>query len=162
MNRTHWLMCEADCFAVAQSRAHAFLASSMLLRYDTVSVVEGLSCSADTDRFWPALEEGIKANMSILRGLVDDLQAEGCRMIAEVPSLAMGYPSKLLHIIAHFVDGFIGIDSVFYNLEEDSHWLSDRLRETIQKSPERYWLVWVEARFPSMAAAALIHQVPKE
>jgi len=39
------------------------------------------------------------------------------------------------------LDGFIGIDSVFYNLAEDSHWLSAPLRKTIEQHPEHYWLV---------------------
>lgn len=159
MNKAHWLMCEADSFAAARSRVLGFFASSMLLHYDTVTAIEESSCSAENEAFWPALDQGVSANSSILQGFIDELQAEGCSRIADLPALAMGYPSKLLHIIAHLVDGFIGIDTVFYNLEEDSHRLSSGLRETIQRSPCRYWLIHIEASFRSPSSAALIHQL---
>lgn len=159
MNKTHWLMCEADGFAAARSYVVNFFNNSILLHYDAVTVIEENSCSADNETFWPVLEQGVDANHTVLRGFIEDLQAEGCLQIAEVPKLAMGYPSKLLHIIAHLVDGFIGIDSVFYNLVEDSHWISDDLRKTIMAAPDRYWLILVEASFTLPSSVALIHQV---
>ena len=53
----------------------------------------------------------------------------------------------MLHVITHLLDGFFGIDSYFYNLVEDSHWVSEELRATIKTSPSRYWLIAVEADF---------------
>jgi hypothetical protein len=61
--------------------------------------------------------------------------------IEDLLALKPGYPSKVLHILTHMLDGFIGIDSAFYNLVEDSHWLSEPLRTTILRNPEGYWLV---------------------
>ncbi|MBA3014675.1 MAG: hypothetical protein KKD63_04570 [Proteobacteria bacterium] len=159
MNKKHWLMCEADDFAAARSHILKFFSNSMLLHYDAVLAVEESSCSADNEVFWTVLDQGVSDNYKILQGFIGDIQGEGCQQIADVTTLAKGYPSKLLHIIAHFVDGFIGIDSVFYNLIEDSHWLSEGLRETIQRSPGRYWLVLVETSFTSPQTAALIHNI---
>lgn len=154
-------MCEADGFAAAKSHVLKFFNNSSLLQYDSIAVVEEESYNAEKQEFWPALEQVINANMSILRGFIDDLQGEGCREIKDLQRLAMGYPSKLLHMIAHLVDGFIGIDSVFYNLIEDSHWISEALRKAVLKAPDRYWIVRLEASFSSPSSAALIHQVQK-
>lgn len=159
MNKTHWLLCEAEGFDAARSYVNNFFASSMLLHYDAITADEERSCSADNERFWPEIEQGVGANQAILRGFIEDLQKEGCRQITDLTTLSMGYPSKLLHIIAHLVDGFIGIDSAFYNLAEDSHWISDGLRKTVQEDPARYWLIRVEASFTSPSSVALIHQV---
>jgi hypothetical protein len=70
-----------------------------------------------------------------------ELQETGLGRAEDLLTLQQGYPSKLLHILTHMLDGFIGIDSVFYNLIEDSHWLSAPLRSTILHKPEHYWLV---------------------
>ena len=58
--------------------------------------------------------------------------------------MGQGYESKVLHIITHLVDGFFGADTVFYNLEEDSHWLSDKLTDKIKEQPEKFWLLKIE------------------
>ena len=158
MTKIHWLLCAADDYAAACGSVQNFFRASLLLHYDTVSTVQEGSWSAVAPEFWQAVEEGIAENRRVLAGMLEELKAEGCRRIADLESLPMGYPSKVLHTIAHLLDGFIGIDSVFYNLPEDSHWLSDRFRETIRQAPARYWLIRVEARFVSTATASLIHQ----
>lgn len=161
MTKTHWLLCAGDNFATARNSVLTFFSKSILLFYDDVTAVEHASCSAEDERFWKELEDGIAENRLVLRGFLDDLQAEGCRQIDDLTALPLGYPSKMLHIIAHLLDGFIGIDSVFYNLLEDSHWLSDGLRGTIRKTPTRYWLIRVEASFMSAETAAFIHLIKK-
>ena len=157
MTKTHWMLCASDDFATARDLVLSFFSKSILLSYDAIETNEHASCSAEDKRFWQELEEGVAANRLVLRGFLDDLRAEGCRKIDDLAALPLGYPSKMLHIIAHLLDGFIGIDSVFYNLLEDSHWLSDGLCDTIRKTPSRYWLVRVEASFMSAEAASLIH-----
>lgn len=161
MTKRHWLLCSADNFMAAREYVRAFFNNSTLLCYDAVEVVESGSCSADDGRFWRQLEEGIAANRRVLSGFLSDLRAEGCREISGLASLPMGYSSKVLHIIAHLLDGFIGIDSVCYNLVEDSHWLSDSLRAAIMKKPRRYWLIQVEASFTSAESASIIHSSKK-
>lgn len=157
MTKTHWMLCAGEDYAAAQTAVVAFFRKSILLDYDAVEVVEASSWSAENERFWEEVEKGEGANRLLLQGFLDDLRAEGCKDFSDLPSLPVGYPSKLLHIIAHLVDGFIGIDSVLYNMVEDSHWLSDGVRADIRKKPSRYWLLRVEASFVSEATAAFIH-----
>ncbi len=157
MTKTHWMLCLGDDLSAARGSVLTFFRKSILLFYDAIEAVESGSWSAETDMFWVEIEKGLAANRLVLQGFLDDLRAEGCRDLNDLTSLPVGYPSKVLHLVAHMVDGFIGIDSVFYNMEEDSHWLSDGLRATIRKTPARYWLVRVEASFMSEATAAFIH-----
>lgn len=162
MTKTHWLLSTADNFSMARDSVRAFFKNNMLLNYDAVTIVEEDSCSAKSDEFWPALDEGLAANRQVLAGLIEDLRGEGCREIADLMVLPMGYPSKVLHIIAHLLDGFIGIDSVFYNLREDSNWLSDGLRAIIRQDPERYWLIRVEASFTTVTSPSFIRHPQRE
>ncbi len=157
MTKTHWLLCSGHDFTTARNFVLAFFNKSLLLTYHEVWAIEPDSCSAEDKSFWLKLEEGVTANRLVLRGFLDDLRAEGCREIDDLAALPLGYPSKMLHLIAHLLDGFIGIDSVFYNLLEDSHWLSAGLGDTIRQSPARYWLIRVEASFISTETASLIH-----
>lgn len=156
MTKTHWLLTEACDFTTARAAVLIFFKQSLLLSYDTVWAIEADSFSASDSRFWPALEGGVAENALVLRGFLDDLQAEGCRTIEDFAALPVGYPSKVLHLIAHLVDGFIGIDSVFYNRIEDSHGLSAALREKIRSQPSSYWLIQVEAGFTTEEEASLI------
>jgi len=87
------------------------------------------------------METGIAANRTFCSALLKELQETGLTELEDLLAIQPGYPSKLLHILTHMLDGFIGTDSVFYNLVEDSHWLSEPLRSTIQQNPESYWLV---------------------
>lgn len=157
MTKTHWMLCSGGDFSAAQATVLTFFRKSILLFYDTVEVVEAGSWSAENETFWNELEKGVAANRLVLQEFLDELRDVGCRELDDFTSLPVGYPSKLLHIIAHLVDGFIGIDSVFYNMVEDSHWLSDGLRTSIRKEPARYWLLQVEAGFVSEATAAFLH-----
>ncbi len=161
MSKTHWLLCAADSFSMARSYVLAFFNNTTVLCYDRVEVAESGSWSARDERFWVELEHGIAANRRVLSDFVNDLAAEGCREIEALNALPMGYASKVLHIIAHLLDGFIGIDSVCYNLVEDSHWLSDGLRAAIVQTPGRYWLIRVEASFTSAESASIIHSMKK-
>lgn len=156
--KTHWLLTEARDFTTASAAVLTFFKKSLLLSYDTVCVIESDSFAASDARFWPALEGGVAENALVLRGFLDDLRAEGCRVIEDLAVLPVGYPSKVLHLIAHLVDGFIGIDSVFYNRIEDSHGLSAALREKIHSQPSHYWLIRVEAGFGTEEEASLIHR----
>jgi len=157
ITKTHWMLCAGEDYAAAQTAVVAFFRKSILLAYDAIEVVEAGSWSAESEMFWEEVERGEVANRVVLQDFIDDLRAEGYLEFNDLPSLSVGYPSKLLHIIAHLVDGFIGIDSVLYNMVEDSHWLSDGVRAEIRKKPSRYWLLRVEASFVSEATAAFIH-----
>ena len=85
------------------------------------------------------------ANRKVLADLLEELKDSGVTEVQHLVSLPQGYASKTLHTIAHLLDGFIGIDSHFYNLVDDSHWLSDQQRRKMEAAPTSYWLLQVEA-----------------
>ncbi len=161
MTNQHWLLCRAMNFAAAQEQALGFFTRSLLIHYDRLVVAEKKALTGNHPRFWPQLEESMAANRRLLEGLIAELKAEGCRDFTDLIALGQGYQSKLLHLAAHLLDGFIGIDTVFYNLREDSHWLSDQVRAEVQAAPGDHWLLLVEAGFVSPERVALVHRLSK-
>lgn len=161
MTKTHWVLSTADDLASAREAVLSFFSKSILLSYDAVLVIEQESYDAADDAFWRLCEEGVAANRLILDAFMTELRATGCQTLDDLASLPTGYPSKVLHLIAHLQDGFIGIDSVFYNLVEDSHWISHRLGAAIRQTPGRYWLLKVDAEFSSAESAAFLHLTKK-
>ena len=157
MIRVHKILSFADNFAAAQKYVQGFFDNTMLIHYDNVKIIEELSLSAADEDFWPEINSSIEQNKSVLSTHIDELKETGCLSVDDFTTLAHGYPSKVFHLIAHLLDGFIGIDSRFYNLPEDSHWLSEKLKNTILAVPENYWLIHVEGQFISESKASLIH-----
>ena len=140
------LMAGSDFESCRQHLRH-FFDRTMLLRYDEVLVIENESVNGTENFFWPRIQEGLSANKKVLEGFLANLKEEGFVSLDDLASLEKGYLSKILHIIAHLQDGFIGIDSRFYNLEEDSHGVSRDLQQKISTTPERYWILSVKGRF---------------
>ena len=159
LHKIHKILSDGTDFESVCKRVVGFFEKTMLLQYDTVEVNDTLSFSANDPDFWPEVEKGIAANRSVLNENIKELQSVGCHTVQDIASLPLGYPSKVLHIIAHLADGFVGIDSTFFNLQEDSHWLSDSLAQKIKDNPQGYWLLHVEAGFSSPGEASLIHRL---
>ena len=155
--KIHKVLCYGD-FEAARQHTLNFFTETMLLHYDTVDVGREESYSGANPQFWPELEQGIVQNKQIMAGYLQELKDTGCQYIADLADLEFGYSSKVLHLLTHFLDGFIGIDSVFYSLPEDSHWLSDKLRQVIIDDPTSYWLLHVIAGFHSVGEVALVHK----
>lgn len=130
-----------------KSTAHAlrFIAHTPLVHYDAVRVIEAESCSGQDSRFWPWLEQGIAENRQVLAKLLADLRAAGTKDFQDLLRMPQGFQSKIIHTVAHLLDGLFGIDSTFYSLPEDSHWLSETTRSQIEASPEDFWLIKVVA-----------------
>ena len=122
-----------------------FLDRTTLVRYDTARVVTAESCCATDPRFWPWLEEGVADNRRVLDKLLSELRGAGTRELADLALLPQGFQSKVFHTMAHLLDGFFGIDSQFYCLPDDSHWVAPGLREQIETTPEDFWLITVAA-----------------
>jgi hypothetical protein len=142
---------------LAKSSAHVlrFLDRTPLVQYDAVRVVVAQSCSGADPRFWPSLEQGLAANREVLKKLTGELQAAGTREFSDLLTMPQGFQSKIFHTMAHLLDGFFGIDSQFYNLPEDSHWLGESLRKQIETGPAEFWLVRVKATLESKEHHAL-------
>ncbi|MGV1100640.1 hypothetical protein ACUUL3_14685 [Thiovibrio sp. JS02] len=137
---------------LGKSMAHAlrFLERTPLVQYDSARAIAAESCPGTDSRFWPWLEEGIAANRQVLAKLFADLRAAGTRDFQDLLHLPQGFQSKIIHTAAHILDGFFGIDSVFYNLAEDSHWLSETLRNQITAAPEEFWLIKLVATLEAL------------
>jgi len=155
---SHLILVIAPDFERGRDYARRFFAKTQLVRYDQVEVDPAASRGAGHPDFWPRLEAGISRNHEVLAELLAELKASGIRSLDDLQHLAQGYQSKLAHTVAHLLDGFFGIDTVFYNMPEDSHWLSDQLREEIRRNPDDYQLLRVNAalslkRHDSMVAS---------
>ncbi len=137
----HLFLASGNTPAQAHQQAVHFIETTQLVVYQSTSIKDKEILSATSRYFWKRIETGIDANQIFCRALLKELQETGLTEIEDLLALQPGYPSKILHILTHMLDGFFGIDSVFYNLVEESHWLSEPLRASIQQRPEGYWLV---------------------
>lgn len=142
----HFFLIEAQGLDEAIEKVKSFLDKYELVRYDNYFIEEPHSFSARDKIFWDTLEIALSKNYEVLRNYISELKREGSiRDLEEMEKIPQGYLSKIFHIIAHLVDGFFGIDSYFYNLVEDSHWISSPLKKRVAKNPEKYFLIKVVA-----------------
>lgn len=128
----------------AQARIEHFFAKNFLVKYDRVTILAEHTSNAGEGDFWKRLKEGIAANRRVVEELLAELRAGGFEKLTDLLEMRQGYESKLLHVTTHMLDGFFGVDTVFFNLEEDSHGLSDRLVAAIKANPAGFWLVEAE------------------
>jgi hypothetical protein len=147
----HDILIAGSNFETCQQQVLRFFGRTMLIRYDGVVVLESESINGDDEKFSSRMMEGLTANHKVLREFIANMQLEGFTSLDDLYGLEKGYLSKLLHIIAHLVDGFIGIDSRFYNLVEDSHGVSRNLQQQITAAPENYWILRVKGKIASAA-----------
>lgn len=140
-NHHHLFLATGDSLAQARQQTAHFMNTTQLVVYQSTTINDSEIRSGVWEHFWIEMETGIAANRAFCNTLLKELQGTGLTELEDLLAIQKGYPSKLLHILTHMLDGFIGTDSVFYNLVEDSHWLSEPLRTTIRQKPESYWLV---------------------
>jgi len=127
----------------SRRKTRLFFDRNMLVRYDIVNIVEAIT--AEHPEFWPRIEHGEAANRKALADLLAELREEGYEQLKDILRMDQGYQSKMFHTVAHLLDGFFGVDTYLYNLEDDSHWLSRETRQKIADSPQDYWLLKVAA-----------------
>jgi len=154
----HLILCRGEDFDSASRHVQGFFDKTILLNYDDLQVAalgQG-SWQAVDQGFWAALDQGIADNHGVVADLVEELKETGFQSADDLSAIENGYQSKVLHIIAHLLDGFIGIDTVLYNMQEDSHWISKDLRTTITQNPTDYWLLAIKAGIKSPGSASLI------
>jgi hypothetical protein len=142
----HDILIAGPDFKSCRQRLLRFFDRTMLVRYDKVMVIENESFNGAHKNFWPRIQEGLTANQKVLRDFLAHLTEEGFTSLDDLQNLEKGYLSKILHTIAHLLDGFIGIDSRFYSLAEDSHGVSRNMQQEIIASPERFWIIRVMGR----------------
>lgn len=123
-----------------------FFAKSQLVRYDSVEVDQKHSISGSDPRFEESLNRAIAQNHEILAELLSTLKNEGYVATEDLLGVPQGFQSKLLHTMCHILDGFFGIDSRFYDIDEASNWLTDNRQKQIRLSPDECWLIHVNAK----------------
>ncbi|MBU0680066.1 MAG: hypothetical protein KKD73_01465 [Proteobacteria bacterium] len=137
----HLFLTQAEDQQQARHKILHFLEHTELIRYEATTILDAEIISGANPTFWTQVDQGAASNRTFAKNLIVELEETGISRLQDLQDLPQGYPSKVLHTLVHILDGFIGADSAFYNLLEDSHWLSAKLRETIKESPEAYWLV---------------------
>ena len=143
----HEFLVKANGLDEAAGRVERFLQLYELISYDRVVVLHQRCCRGWDGEFLPRIEAGMAENRRVVASLIQELQGVGMERLTDLPGLPQGFESKTLHILAHILDGFFGPDSSFYNLVEDSHWVSPGLMGELRARPEDYWLVALEGRY---------------
>ncbi|MEN8190009.1 MAG: hypothetical protein ABFS19_09205 [Thermodesulfobacteriota bacterium] len=140
----HEILIDGSDYESCCRRVESFFNSSELVRYDHIVIDEKSSISAADEDFRQRIDSGLTENRQVVNKLIRELSDEGFGELSDWEYMEQGYLSKTVHTLAHLLDGFIGIDSVFYNCLEDSHTLSAVLRARIEKNPANYYLIRVE------------------
>lgn len=139
----HYFLIRAQDFESACRKIRNFLERYELLSYDRLEFDGEASKNARDPDFKDLLEKVQARNREIIKDLLEELAQEGYDSLEALAEIPQGYLSKLLHTLAHLLDGFLGIDSYFYNLEEDSHRVSPRMKRELSTNPGFYWLIKV-------------------
>jgi hypothetical protein len=140
----HEILAKGSDLHSCKNKTLQFFQNYQLVRYSRIFIRESLQSSQPN--FWENVEKAVLTNYHLLHELIKDLEGEGFMTIRDLGTMPQGYKSSMLHTITHFVDGFFGIDTYFYNLEEDSHWVSEKLKEEIKNNSDYYWLLSIEAQ----------------
>ena len=147
LNIEHDILVSAPDLETAERHIRLFFDKSQLVHYDTIEI-DYESCANGSDtRFETLLSKGTDGNHEILAELLDKLQKEGeCKKLEDILVMPQGFQSKLLHTISHLLDGFFGVDTRFYDIDEISHWITENRKKQIDESPQSCWLLRVKAQ----------------
>lgn len=153
---SHLILVAAESQEKACLQVEEFFKSTLLIRYDRVEIQGEDCCSAEDSSFTALIAKGLAANTATLDKFITEFKSTGFQTVEDLSKVEHGYPSKLLHIITHFLDGFIGVDTNFYNLIDDSHWLPEKTTEAIKEYSRQHWLIKVHCYSESPEKASLI------
>jgi hypothetical protein len=141
----HEILTKGPDFEFSQKRVLRFFQKYHLVSYSHVYVIDSESLPASSHDFEGRLQKALLINRQLLHNLLNELQSEGYTTIQDLQTMPQGHRTKIFHVITHLLDGFFGLDTHFYNLEEDSHWVSEALWDKIKANPSQYWLLSVKA-----------------
>jgi hypothetical protein len=142
----HDMLVSGPDLTTCEQHIRLFFAKSQLVHYDSVEIDHQHSVNGTDTRFNKLLQGAIAENRRILGELLGKLQEEGCSTLEDLLALPQGFKSKLLHTISHLLDGFFGIDSRFFDIDEICHWLTEDRRRQLGERPEECWLLRVKAQ----------------
>lgn len=152
----HKVLVTGNSFESCCNQVHKFFDLTSLVIYDCVEIQDNQCCSGQDDYFFTALTDAELKNRKSVASLVKELQQTGATDILDLENLEHGYPSKVLHVLSHFLDGFIGIDSSFYNLIDDSHWVPEQTAADIRENQAHYWLIHIDCYSATPDEASLL------
>jgi len=138
------MLLAGDSFEHCRSQVRKFFDLTSLVIYDCIEVNREHSVSGLDAVFFTQIRDCEEKNRQIVHGLLAEIKKSGVISFDQISTIEQGYVSKTFHVLSHFLDGFIGIDSYFYNLLDDSHWLPEKTEQLIQAKPEKYWLLHLD------------------
>ncbi len=141
MKAIHLFLVEAEGREAAIKKVENFLTHYSLVVYEEILLEKDEAISATSDAFWQRASAAMDENSKAIKQLFSVLEEEGYESPRDMALIPQGYLSKIFHTVAHLLDGFFGVDSRFFNLVEDSHWISKRLEKKILDVPSHYWLM---------------------
>ena len=153
---SHYFLVHSQSALLATQHVERYLSGNQLISYAEFFVQPEEVLGDAHGKFWQTLGHGLEANDAFARRMLNHLKEEGVTTVDQLLDLQQGYATKILHTLTHLLDGFIGIDSVFYNLVEDSHWVSEELSETIRAGEGEYWLVPVRT---GVLETSVLHRI---
>lgn len=153
----HNILLGGESFAHCSQQVHKFFDLTSLVIYDCIEIREQQSVSGLDAEFSNLIQHAEQRNRDIAQRLIVEISQSGITNVSDLINIEQGYLSKTFHILSHFLDGFIGVDSYFYNLLDDSHWLSTETSKLIEKNPEHYWLLHVDCFSTTPQEAGLLH-----
>ena len=153
----HNILLTGDSFEHCSHQVHKFFDLTSLVIYDCIEAREELSLSGLDAVFIDRITAAENRNRTLVQELIVELEKTGVRKTGDLSAVEQGYASKTLHILSHFLDGFIGIDSYFYNLIDDSHWLPPQTAATIHDDPQHHWLIHIDCYSATPEEAGLLH-----
>lgn len=152
----HKVLVAGGSFAHCCDQVHRFFDLTSLVLYDCIQVIDDRCRNGLDADFFDEVAAAERKNRATVDSLVDELQQTGAKTISDLRHLEHGYPSKVLHVLSHLLDGFIGIDSHFYNLPADSHWLVEDALAAVKADPGGYWLIHIDCYSATPEEAALL------
>lgn len=153
----HKVLLAGDSFDHCSEQVHKFFALTSLVIYDCIETIETKSFSGLDAAFFDHIVKAETHNRQTVQDLINELIKAKIRKTEDFQLIKQGYLSKTLHILSHFLDGFIGIDSYFYNMIDDSHWLPQTTTIAINKNPHHYWLLHIDCFATTAEEAGLLH-----
>lgn len=154
----HKMLLAGDSFEHCSSQVHRYFDLTSLVIYDCIEARQEQSCSGLDAVFNDRIKAAENRNRLLVQELIAELEKTGIRKTADLHTIEQGYVSKTLHILSHFLDGFIGIDSYFYNLLDDSHWLPPATAAAILGNPHHYWLIHIDCYSATPEEAGILRR----
>lgn len=159
MDSAHIFLVTGGNYLNAKGKVEHFLKQNLLVRYTTLLFDDQQATDNLQKQFHETIKWAEEQNRLTLQGLLTEFTDLGYESLSDLARMPQGYESKLLHTITHLLDGFFGLDSFFYNLVEESNWISPSFLKKIRRCKETdFYLVHVQGSFSSLQEA---DQIPK-